>query len=326
MTELQRYYGAMVGTLCGDALGAPYEWKSPEEISADMQQRGGTDPNAYKPFDYIDPWKKQRLISKGQPTDDSELAAALGRSLASGTVFDPAHTYEHLRSFIHGRKSILTETAYGTGGTLRAALAPPTYEESVSKFSNGEIPTPPSNGSLMRCIAVPLRTFPHIHRAIELAEQQSIITHRNPSAVAACIAYSVLVRFVLCEVPPADAWKKTIEVLKNIPSRMNPAMEEVLAIKLTGPEYHAEMKNKEGWVVLSLRIAVWASATATSFADGIMKSIGVGGDTDTYAAIAGGILGAHFGILGIPPAWRAVLQGQDVMLEIADTLYNISHP
>ena len=106
---------------------------------------------------------------------------------------------------------------------------------------------------------------------------------------------------------------------------MSPAFNEILAIELREPNYFTEIKGKEGWAVLSLRVAVWASITAQNFADGILKSIRVGGDTDTYAAIAGGILGAHYGLSGIPRDWFDVLQGKDIMLTIADELFKLSH-
>ncbi len=107
--------------------------------------------------------------------------------------------------------------------------------------------------------------------------------------------------------------------------RGDAAMDKVMAIEPTKPDYLTEMKGKEGYVVLSLRVAVWAATTADSFADGILKAISVGGDTDTYAAIAGGALGAHYGVESVPEAWREILQGREKMLSLADGLYAIAH-
>ena len=76
-----------------------------------------------------------------------------------------------------------------------------------------------------------------------------------------------------------------------------------------------------GSAAVSLRVALWASLTATDFRDGITKATLVGGDTDTYAAIAGGILGARFCESGIPVEWRNALQGGEIMTTIAEKLY-----
>jgi ADP-ribosylglycohydrolase len=313
-------------------MGAPVEWWSPEEVAAYFAKQGG-----YTLHDYLDPWairqgRTPRTILAGQPTDDSELAAALAMSLVEYPDLNEGDLYLRLRDFIHGnnaegkRKSYLTEKAYGKGGTLEDALKPEAYEDSLARFGRGEVRTPPSNGSLMRCIGIPLA----FHRAklwdiAEMAERPSLVTHRNPSSVAACVAYAAMVNLILSGEHPAEAWEVTRKAIASLtPLGTTAAMKEILAIEPTRPDYETEIKGKEGWVVLSLRVALWASLTATSFRDGIQKAVSVGGDTDTYAAIAGGILGSHFGCRGIPPEWKESLQGGIVMECLASSLYDIS--
>jgi ADP-ribosyl-[dinitrogen reductase] hydrolase len=329
-----RYRGAMVGTLCGDALGAAYEWMPEHEVREDIKARGGLVPHEYVPFDYIEPWKKKRVVLKGHPTDDSELAAALAESLIAHPELDRVDLYNRLRSFIHGRKSILTDTAYGSGSTLSASLRPETYEESIAKFGAGEMPMPPSNGSLMRCAPIALTAVnAQKSRLMTMAFNQSGVTHRNPACVAACMLYSLVMRAVLHgRITPREGWGfYTVDFLsESYTSSVFSLMPEVIKKMQTfyylsideKPDYETEIKGKEGWVVLSLRVAAWAAATSTSFADGIIKSISVGGDTDTYGAIAGGILGAYYGIGGIPQEWLEVLQGREKMIELADQLYD----
>ena len=340
ITMRDRYRGAMVGTECGDSLLAAYEWMwTPEQIAVDMEARGGLVPHEYEPFDYVEPFKGRRTIKKGQPTDDSELSAALALSLIEKKSLDEEDVYNRLRAFIVDRKSILTERAYGSGRTLRAALDAPTYRESVARFEAGIIPTPPSNGSLMRCVAVPLafgnQEYPNGGRNSEIltsvAIWQSMVTHRNSSALWACVAYSHMVKYVLLGNAPANAWSKTRVEMAGWFEKPEAELKEIVDIDLSKPDYERDMKgsepgnNKFGWVVLSLRAALWASIEATDFADGIIKVGRLGGDTDTYGAIAGGILGAHFGIQGIPEHWLNVLQGRDIMIDLADKLYNIAH-
>jgi ADP-ribosyl-[dinitrogen reductase] hydrolase len=63
---------------------------------------------------------------------------------------------------------------------------------------------------------------------------------------------------------------------------------------------------------------------STSFADGIEKAVRIGGDTDTYAAIAGGLLGAYYGYDAIPLEWRNTILGHDVMVDYAEKLYDMN--
>lgn len=323
-TLQSRYRGAMLGTLIGDALGAPYEWKRADLVEADIKARTKDGPYSYQPFDYLDPWSERRgkpplPIRAGQPTDDSELAAALAVSLIEIGGLNAQVLFGHLRSFIIDRKSILTDKAYGLGGTLRAALSPETYEDSVALFEQGKIQTPPSNGSLMRCAPIPL-VFKGLPRSLiaRKAAEQSAVTHRNPESIAACMLFSIYVEEVLWGRSCAEAWERSKILLRDL---KKPGCESVLAIEPTKPDYESEMKSIEGYAVLSLRVAAWASVTADSFADGIIKAISVGGDTDTYGAIAGGILGARFGLESIPLHWQDAMQGKGKMLELADGLY-----
>lgn len=318
-----RYRGAMVGTLCGDASGAPYEWQKSADIRADLVKRGGLVPHKYELFDYIEPWKKKRMVQKGHPTDDSELAAALAMSLIACRGLNEADLYKRLRSFIIDRKSILTTEAYGSGSTLSAALQPPTYEESKAKFALGDIRRPPSNGSLMRCIAIPLAfDGPETTPLIKAAETQSKVTHRNLLSVAACIAYSVFVSFILGGYAPAKAWSFT-----RLLGWSDSYKEHIAPLAPTQPtedDIWPPEPHGPGDAITSLRAAVWATIEANDFADGIIKVISLGGDTDTYAAIAGGALGARFGIKGIPPAWVNVLQGREAMIAMADELLELA--
>jgi ADP-ribosylglycohydrolase len=67
-----------------------------------------------------------------------------------------------------------------------------------------------------------------------------------------------------------------------------------------------------GWVVTALQ-AAWRSVQDASLADpfitGVRGAVALGDDTDTIAAIAGALLGAHYGASSIPVEWTAHLGG-----------------
>lgn len=324
ISKLDRYRGAMLGTLVGDAAGAPYENKRRAEIHTDLEHRGGL-----KLFDYVDPWKGKRQMYKGQPTDDSELAAALAQSIVASHGLDECDAYVRFRDFIHGnspegRRSILTNgPAYGSGGILRAALRSATYEESLAVFERGEVPVIPTNGSLMRCISVPLGYCNDIHLSINAARRQSCITHVHNTAQAACMAYTVLVSHILDGETPVSAWDFTRSLFSRDPCTGHPGLKDILSVEVSEPS-EDDIWPHSGAALISFRVALWASLTACDFRNGITKSIAVGGDTDTYGAIAGGILGARFGVEGIPCEWRDVLIGREIMWDLADGLYVFS--
>jgi ADP-ribosylglycohydrolase len=76
--------------------------------------------------------------------------------------------------------------------------------------------------------------------------------------------------------------------------------------------------------MLSLQIALWALLKARTFEEGITDVALLGGDCETYAAIAGALLGAHFGLSGIPNEWRTTLIGYDLVLDLAEKLDDVA--
>jgi protein-tyrosine phosphatase len=63
-----------------------------------------------------------------------------------------------------------------------------------------------------------------------------------------------------------------------------------------------------------------AFTTAASYREAVVRAVAYGGDTDTTAAIAGGLAGAHWGIEAIPSEWRAGLRERSIVRPLLDAL------
>ena len=79
-------------------------------------------------------------------------------------------------------------------------------------------------------------------------------------------------------------------------------------------------RNGRGFVLDSFWSAWDAFAGAGSYEEAIVRAIRYGNDTDTTAAIAGGLAGAWFGWDGIPAAWRDGMRDGGVAAPIIDRL------
>ena len=79
----------------------------------------------------------------------------------------------------------------------------------------------------------------------------------------------------------------------------------------------------EGWVGdEALAIAVYCAVRyKDDFDRAIIASVNHNGDSDSTGAIAGNILGAKLGLAGIPEKYVKDLELKDVILEVADDLY-----
>ena len=80
----------------------------------------------------------------------------------------------------------------------------------------------------------------------------------------------------------------------------------------------------QGWVAEeTLAIAVYCALKySQDFEKAIIASVNHSGDSDSTGAVTGNILGAYLGMKAIPQKFLDNLELKDVILEIADDLYN----
>ena len=138
---------------------------------------------------------------------------------------------------------------------------------------------------------------------MDAARRISALTHGDPSTGEGCAIFHELMRVALDGGDPLAA----------IPSALAAVADEhrdrwatVLAPDWTP----ADATESNGAVWPTLGQAVWALRNGSDFADVMRLVIDLGGDTDTVAAVAGGLAGAVFGMGGIPSRWASAVHGR----------------
>ena len=72
--------------------------------------------------------------------------------------------------------------------------------------------------------------------------------------------------------------------------------------------------DTSGYVLGTLGVAVWALFSGLGFEEALITVVNLGGDADTTGAVAGALLGAHYGADAVPARWvRALAYGPEVM-------------
>ena len=64
-------------------------------------------------------------------------------------------------------------------------------------------------------------------------------------------------------------------------------------------------------MVDTLEAAVWCLLNTESYQGCVLKAVNLGEDTDTVAAVAGGLAGLYYGYERIPEEWLARIAGRD---------------
>ena len=156
-----------------------------------------------------------------------------------------------------------------------------------------------SNGSLMRVSPIGVwARDPKI--AAYAAERDSKLSHPNQVCATACASFAAAIAEGI-KTGDRDAMLRTAELY--IGSPRDNVIRKMLAAALAGSKPSDVDGSEQGWVAIAYQNAFYHLAHGSSFEDALVGTVGLGGDTDTNAAIAGALLGSFCGIGAIPQRW-----------------------
>jgi poly(ADP-ribose) glycohydrolase ARH3 len=305
MTTLpERFLGCMLGHAIGDAVAAPYEGMDAQTI---YYSYGSTAALVEHP-------PQPELCY----TDDTQLSIAVAETLiACGGIeqeslsrafvanFDPGRGY--------GRGARRIIEMMGSGGDWR--------EMSRSIFPGGSL----GNGAAMRAAPVGLLFHDDLDRVAEEARNSALATHVHPVGIegAQLIALAVAISLRGGPFERADFFGELFGFART------EAFQRQLARA-------AEMSDDDPVDVFGNSLEAHESVvTALACFAGdpdaypavIARAIRVGNDTDTIAAMAGGISGARLGIRSIPVRLLEKLEnglkGRDCIATLAGQLHDM---
>jgi ADP-ribosyl-[dinitrogen reductase] hydrolase len=307
-TTLQnRYRGCLLGLAVGDALGGPVEFMSRFEIA---QRYGGGVRNMIGGG-----WLRLR---PGETTDDTAMARALAESIVQCgelKVDDVAQRYvDWMRT---GPKDI--------GNITRAALSAwtkgltvPTAALGAHRQLGGKSA---GNGTIMRCAPIALRYLYDERRLMDGSRDEALITHFDPQAWTGSMALNLLIKQLINGEEPVQALRN---VAGRIRREQRAAAQVVQLLETTRPDLHVDALPTSGYVVDSLRVAIWALLAHDTFEGAVMAAVNLGGDADTQGAVTGALAGAHRGYDSIPQRWLDPLHDRDFLLTLADKLLKLA--
>jgi ADP-ribosylglycohydrolase len=293
-----KVYDGIMGLVVGDALGVPFEFRKRDTFKATGMTGYGT---------YNQP--------VGTWSDDSSMTLATLESLVRNNCC--ISTADIMNRFelwlLHGLYTPYGEV-FDVGATTHSAIRrhirspyiPPEMCGGVGEMDNG-------NGSLMRILPLAF-----VNCGMSVVVDVSALTHGHYISRVACGIYCNIAQHLI-------KGETKHEAVTNAPYYTLPA--EFSRLSRIGELSRDEIKST-GYVMDTLEAALWCFLTTESYKDCVLTAVNLGEDTDTIAAIAGGLAGIYYGTggeKGIPEDWIEVIaQKEWIKLMCDDLEYQIS--
>ena len=153
------------------------------------------------------------------------------------------------------------------------------------------------NGSLMRIL--PLAFIPNI--SDDEIKDVSAITHAHDISKEGCLIYVRIAQGLIRE-----------DDLSELIIRYVDENSIYRRLRYINSIQENQIKST-GYIVDTLEAAIWCLVTTDNYNDCILKAVNLGGDTDTIAAISGGLAGIIYGYEDIPIKWINNLQRKDII-------------
>ncbi|MGH7896740.1 MAG: ADP-ribosylglycohydrolase family protein, partial [Candidatus Binatia bacterium] len=285
------FRGALLGTLAGDALGAPFEGWSAARIAREVGEIRAMLPGRGRAGTYTDDTQMMIVVAEWLIEDGNDEGGKLAERLAAS--YDPARGY--------GR---------GTTDVVRRLKAGESWETAAEHtFPRGSF----GNGAAARVAPCALLLH-HDREALErLVEVSAVVSHPHPLGLAgAALQARQIALAISFREQPIDPIAFVVELRSSLGSTEFRGKLRAVEECLENPVSAGVVRDRLGCndtALGSVATALYCFLSRLeSFEAAVSFAVGLGGDTDSIAAMTGAIAGAYQGGAAIPKAWRAGLE------------------
>ena len=336
---IEHFQGCIIGGAIGDALGAPIEFMSIDQIRSEFGDQGLTDySEAYGQIGAITDDTQMTLF-----TTEGLILSKVRQEYQGGEGVISAG-YHALLRWLYTQEINLQDNLiknYGTCSIVDGVLTG--YKElfssrapgnsCLSSLKSGKMGTvgdPINNskvcGGVMRMAPVGL-AYDDAEKAFNFGCKLAAITHGHPTGYLAAGTFAALISLIISGNSLAEAIDDSILVLKSNKNHEETVRAIGNAIDIVGKHTPGPEVLKDigaGWVAEeALGISLYCSLVAENdFKKGVLLSVNHSGDSDSTGSITGNILGALYGFDIIPENWLSELELRELIEETAGDLFD----
>ena len=308
---------ALLGVAVGDALGVPYEFKT----RIDMQLSPAKDMTGYGTHNQ----------PPGTWSDDSSMTFCQAESLVHAG-YDLADLSQRFIDWKLRNYWTAHNELFDIGITTSQAISRlaqildneewdmlPMQKNLGDEYENG-------NGSLMRIL--PLLFY---LKGKDLLTQWRCIwevsglTHRHVRAGMACFIYLKFAEHLLDGKKKEEAYRLTRKEVEafwrilELPNEERKHFRRIIQQDVRNISW--KDLRSGGYVIESLEASFWCFLQKDNYEQTVLTAINLGHDTDTTAAIAGGLAGLYYTSNGIPEYWIVSTARMEDITDLGERLY-----
>lgn len=299
---------ALFGVAIGDALGVPVEFKSREAILQNLV----TDMIGYGTYNQ----------PPGTFSDDSSMTFCLAEALTND--FDLNQIARNFVKWYHENFWTARGEVFDIGIATREAINRIAHGE-VPEFAGNTDASSNGNGSLMRILPVLfyIKDLP-ISERYEITKKVSSITHGHIRSVISCFYYLEFTREILLGKEKFEIYQKLQPEIPDFLNSLSIDQYEISFFDRLLKDDISELGEYEisssGYVLHSLEASIWCLLNTDNYKEATLKAVNLGEDTDTTAAITGGVAGLLYGFGTIPENWVEQLARKEDIDDLAGRL------
>ncbi|MGN0951354.1 MAG: ADP-ribosylglycohydrolase family protein [Mitsuokella sp.] len=295
------------GHAVGDAPGVPVEFSSREQRKKDPVKEMRGEGTYHMPV--------------GSWSDDTSMTLCLLESLNRLGRLDYDDVMKNFTRWLYEQKFTPAGVVFDVGMTSQMAVR--RHVDGIAPLAcGGRGERDNGNGSLMRI--APMVIYCEEHSGLTLNEEMaakihdvSALTHAHPRSQAACVIFVATALRLLAGEPISLAIEQGVQETHRLYQDKPEYREELLhayhrLLNLSAfrrlPE---EAIKSSGYVVDTLEAVFWCLLHSNSYKECVLRAVNLGEDTDTIAAIAGGLAGIIYGYEAIPSEWVEALKGKE---------------
>ena len=213
-------------------------------------------------------------------------------------------------------------------GTMQAVMK---YTHGLSPLDcGGRSEGDNGNGSLMRISPLALYLYAKFgtdldDEAMRLIHDVSSLTHGHPRSKMGCGIYTLVAVHLAGGQAISEAIAGALKVARAYYDEKEEYAQETVTYQRLWETNFSSLPDADirssGYVVDTLEAALWCLFNTSDYASCVLRAVNLGEDTDTVAAVTGGLAGLAYGWEAIPRKWIETLQNKDELEALCEGFY-----